>query len=365
MTWRILPAREAFPEFLDYWNAINAELADHVLLDASFVGLLVEHFATSRTKLAVSMDKSERAALLLEPMGRGTWQTFQPPQSPLGLAIFARAEQVPAQAHDLMRLLPSYAVAISVMQQDPAFGFLPSLPTRVQIELVPHIDTGRVAVTGDFASYWRARPRDLTDNLARRLRRLDREKIAWEFVIERRPDAVERCLEEYSRLECQGWKAKAGTAVTADGVQGSFYRRALEYFCQHREGVVFELRFNGLTVASQLGVERAGMLVLLKMAYDESVSSYAPGYLLRHEVLRECFANGQTRVVEFYGRARAGWTDKWTAEIRRMQHVTFYRNRWVPRARQVVKRTQTWLTAARARCAGGQASSKPSENSAA
>ena len=173
--------------------------------------------------------------------------------------------------------------------------------------------------------------------LDRRCRQLANQGIEFELAVARSPSCVAECVREYAALEMSGWKFTQGTAVSADGVQGQFYSEILQRFCTQGEGVIYRLLFNGKTVASQLGIERNGMLVLLKMAYDETFKEFSPGFLLQREIIRSNFSQSTVKVIEFYGRVRDGWTSKWTDEIRTMYHLNFYRYDLVSVASGLVK----------------------------
>ena len=92
--------------------------------------------------------------------------------------------------------------------------------------------------------------------------------------------------------------------------RGNFTSEILQRFCAQGEGVIYRLLFNGKTVASQLGIQRNGMLILLKMAYDENFKEFSPGFLLQREIIRSNFSQRTVKVIEFYGRVRDGWTFK-------------------------------------------------------
>jgi hypothetical protein len=137
-------------------------------------------------------------------------------------------------------------------------------------------------------------------------------------------------------LESTGWKGEEGSAVASDNVQGRFYREMLEIFCNRGEAVIYRLRLNGKTVASDLCLERGGTLVILKTAYDENVQGLSLGLLLHQGIFQSVFEEGKIKVIEFYGRLR-DWHTKWTNEIRTMYHINFYRSAWVPKARKILK----------------------------
>lgn len=329
MSWEIRPAAQAFEQVRTFWDELNHRGSGHVLLDSAFVGPLVRQFGSERTLLAWNTEPAAPGAMLLEPRRGGFWNTFQPSQAPIGLVLLPGCPDPPRSIRGIMRRLPGYALEIGVMQQDPAISELCALPRSPSVRLVPYIETARVSVQGSFQNYWNARGKDLKSNVERRMRRLERHGMRHEFEMVRTSDRIPEAIRDYGRLESTGWKGTEGTAVSPENAQGRYYREVLETLCDRGEGAVFQLALDGRVVASQLSVMRNGILVLLKMAYDEAFQEHSPGYLLQHKILEFVFEDSRFKAVDFYGRVRQGWTDKWTNETRTMLHVTFYRHAWV------------------------------------
>jgi hypothetical protein len=286
--------------------------------------------------LGISEEQGDPGLVILHKVRPGFWETFQPSQGPLGLITLGNGRAIEEQMAGLIRCLPGYSLGFSVTQQDPDFTMLQKLNPSRKLEIVNYIDTPRITLRGTFEQYWGARGRDLTRNLTRRLRRATEEGIQLELITVQEPGGVARCIQDYGMLEATGWKGKEGTAVTAENSQGLFYRDMLEKFCERGEGVVYQLSMNGRVIASDLCVRRSGMLVVLKVAYDETVKNVSPSFLLRRMVLENLFSTGKIQVVEFYGRVR-DWHTKWTDEVRTMYHVNFYRDSWVPTVRHFIK----------------------------
>jgi hypothetical protein len=160
-----------------------------------------------------------------------------------------------------------------------------------------------------------------------------------EFEAERDPRRVAECIRDYAGLEASGWKGKEGSAVTAEGPQGLFYKDILEQFCSRGEGVIYRLTFNGNVVASDLCLERDGMTVVLKIAYDENLKGISPGKFLHREILKILFEEKKARTLEWYGRVNE-WQQKLGSTPRTMFHLNFYRHDWVPITRQMMKRAR-------------------------
>jgi len=342
MTWIFQNARDSFEKYRDGWDAINAACGNHVLLDGVFVGSLVRHFASETTLLGISEDRRNPGMVLLDKVRPGFWQTFQPSQGPLGLVVFSNARDVECQVAKLIRCLPGYPLGLSVLQQDPDFTMFGKLKYSRTAENADYSATSRLSVCGNFEEYWKATGRYFVDDLRRQSRRLDEQSIRMEFVAERDPGKVAECIRDYARLEATGWKGKEGTAVTAENRQGLFYRDVMENFFGRGEGVIYRLLFNEKVVASDLCLERAGMTVVLKIAYDESFTGISPGKFIHREILKLLFADGKSNVLEWYGRVHE-WQSKLGSRPRTMFHLNFYRSEWVPVARRLLKATQSML----------------------
>ena len=63
--------------------------------------------------------------------------------------------------------------------------------------------------------------------------------------------------------------------------------------------------------------------------------------MLQEQIIRQLHQNSDVEVIEFYGAATAGWTHKWTSDVRPMHHLNYYRN-------AAVQRSLKWLKALRA-----------------
>jgi hypothetical protein len=351
--WRFEHAVDAFGDYRDRWDKLNAAQGDHVLLDTDFVEPLIRHFAPRDVLLAIADDEPPVGLGLVVKTGTGFWQTFQPSQAPLGLVVLQGDCDAEAAVRGLMRSLPGHCLGLAILCQDPDATRFVHSGTAPQIEVLDYITTARLPVAGTFDDYWRARSRNLTHNLARQRRRLAERGGLLELVIERRAEDVAHAIAEYGRLEGSSWKAAAGTAITADTVQGRFYTDVLERFCRRGDGVIFRLLMDGRTIASTLCVERGGTLVMLKTAYDKDVEG-SPGLLIQQDLLSQVFSAGRTQVIEYYGRVM-DWHTKFTTDVRQMFHVNYYRHPWVSRGRQHLKAAVSALRGAMPAGAGARA----------
>jgi hypothetical protein len=340
MGWVFRRAHEAFDTYRKQWDAINKRCGNHLLLDSQFVQPLLRYFGNREVLVSVPESAADGAMLLVHKRRHGFWETFQPAQAPLGLVLIGPGHDTFGVVQTLMRALPGPALGLALLQQDPAFTALTPVPSR-HMEWVEYIDTPTLTLSGSFDDYWRAQGPaiEATHHLTKRLRRLARLQVRLTLRVDRHPDRVAECVAQHGRLEQTGWKGRAGTAVAAENHQGAFYTDILMNFCARNEGVIYRLYFNDQVVASQLALERNGMLIFLKTAYDEQQKALSPGFLLQLEILKCLHTEGRVKRIEFYGRVR-DWHTKWRAQTRTMYHVHCDRGAWVTAMRRLVKKVR-------------------------
>jgi hypothetical protein len=338
MGWRFHNALHSFPSFSKDWDCINRERGNHILLDSHFMESLLRHFGSEKMLLAVRENATNLGLALIERGKAGFWQTFQPGQAPLGAILLGGNGHDPSRLMgELIRSLPGYALGFSVTQQDPDVTCFRNLNGSAAVETLDYIQIPRLTISGKYEDYWKQRSKNLTHNLSRQRRRLKEQGNVLELLTDRNADSVAGAIQEYGLLESTGWKGEEGSAVAADNVQGRFYREMLEDFCGRGEAVIYRLRLNGKTVASDLCLERDKTLFILKTAYDEGVQGLSLGLLLHQEIFQSVFEEEKLGVIEFYGRLR-DWHTKWTSETRTMYHINFYRAGWVIKARGFFKK---------------------------
>jgi CelD/BcsL family acetyltransferase involved in cellulose biosynthesis len=233
------------------------------------------------------------------------------------------------------------ALTMGITQQDPDYTVIRPDRGYRTLEFLDYITTPRISLIDTFEAYWKVRGKDLVGNLARRKKRLDEQGVKISLSVNRTAQSVEEAVRVYGQFEESGWKGADGTAVRADNAQGAFYREMLTRFCHRGEGVIYQLFMDETPIASNLCVERNGMLILLKTAYDEEHKKLSPSYIMLEDMLKRLFAEKNVHVLEFYGRAKE-WHKKWTTEERTMYHVNFYRYAMVAPARKFLKNKGLW-----------------------
>lgn len=328
LKWDLHPARD-LGHWSSSWDELNRSCSGSALLESRFVSLLLRFFGNDRIRLAIGQrDQVIAAMALIEPGAHGAWSTFQPGQAPLGLWLSTPRLDRDEGAKTLMSVLPWPVLLFGILQQDPGISLRPAQTTHLRT--LDHIRTARVRATGSFADYWAARGKNLRHNLKRQRNRLEREGVSLQLDVARKPEEMAEAIADYGRLETAGWKNRSGTAVSADNIQGTFYRALLETYAATGDAFAYRYFYNDRVVACDLCIVGNGVINWLKTTYDESETTSSPAALLRQASFELVFADLRVEMIEFYGPVM-DWHTKWADEIRTMYHINVYRWSWLAR----------------------------------
>ncbi len=322
------------PSLSEAWDRLSAERESLPFLDAKVISTALDVFGAGSERLLVGRrGKTIVAMLVLLPQGRFRWITFQPSQIPLGAWVSEGKLSAVELSRSLCRGALGFCLAVSLTQIDPRLT--PREADTAASETVDYIDTGWIDISGSFDEYWAARGKNLRQNMRKQRNRLAAEGIATQMREYTAVADMAGAIARYGRIESIGWKSGQGTAIHPDNDQGRFYRAMFESAAARNEAIVFEYSFGDQVVAMNLCLLRAGVLIVLKTTYDESVpSTYSPAFLLRQDELTEFFGEGKIKRLEYYGRLM-DWHTKWTDNKRTLFHLTAYR--W-----PIVKRLAQW-----------------------
>ena len=144
----------------------------------------------------------------------------------------------------------------------------------------------------------------------------------------------------YGEIESSGWKGDLGTAVHIDNHRGQFYVDMLTQFAKRQCARIYQLKFGEKTVASALTIQSDGMVVILKIAYDEAMKDYSPGMVMYHELHKHLFNAKDINVIEYYGKATQRM-QQWAVDIREMYHLNYYRSPLVKQMISIIRQLRT------------------------
>lgn len=323
MSWTVVPAA-TLAEHLPRWHALHRAGAASPLLAPDFVAAALAAFGTGAEVLAWYEEAgTTRVITVLARARAGMWNTFQPPQAPVGFWL-QNDEGSPGRfLPGLLRALPGFATVLGITQCDPMLVARPA--DSAGIRSLDYIDTARISLASGFETYWNARGKNLRSNLRKQRKRLHQNGIPTRLEVCVAAQDMAAAVADYGMLETRGWKAAAGSAVAADNEQGRFYRSLLEAFAGRGAARVYRYWIGERLAAMDLCVEGGGCLVVLKTAYDEGLDpGLSPALLMREEACRHIFDEGRFARIEFYGRVM-DWHLRWTDEVRTMYHLNGYR----------------------------------------
>ncbi|HVI31069.1 GNAT family N-acetyltransferase [Phenylobacterium sp.] len=127
--------------------------------------------------------------------------------------------------------------------------------------------------------------------LRRRRRRLG-EMGMTEVTFHRTRQEVQTEFETFLALEASGWKGRAGTALARRGEGAlAFVRPMIRGLADHGLVTIVALRLDGRAVAMEVLLRCGGVVHTWKCAYDESLRSLGPGFLLFEDLTRALLAD--------------------------------------------------------------------------
>jgi len=331
LQWKVLPSRAFLDEALlrSNWDRLNAQRGDLPFMSSEAVQAALQIFGNGSEVLAVGSAEGRcQAMFLLVPDGRLRWRTFQPSQLPLGTWVAEAGLELQGLSQDLIRGPLGMSLAVSVTQVDPLYAAPPM--DGDSWTAAPYIDTAWVDIQGSFDDYWQQRGKNLRQNMRKQRNKLASDGVTSSMRVLSSVADMAPALRRYGALESTGWKGENGTAIHPDNEQGRFYLQLFEAAAAHGEAVFYEYLFDQQTVAMNLCLLRAGQLIVLKTAYDESIKTLSPAFLLREEEMQLFFGNSGIHRVEYFGKVM-DWHTKLTSERRTLYHLTQFRWPWLKR----------------------------------
>jgi CelD/BcsL family acetyltransferase involved in cellulose biosynthesis len=175
-----------------------------------------------------------------------------------------------------------------------------------------------LVIDGDWQAYEGRRSRKLLSELRRRRRRLSEQGDLSFECVDGKAD-LDELLTEGFRIEAAGWKGERGSAINSKEETIGFYRAIARWAARRGWLRLAFLRLDRRPFAFDLCIECGGVHYLMKTGFEPDFGRFAPGMILRHEMLSRAFRSG-LHSYEFLGAAEA-WKLDWTEMTRERRLV--------------------------------------------
>lgn len=172
----------------------------------------------------------------------------------------------------------------------------------------PYVDT-----SVSWESYEQTLGKKLRTEIRRRRRRLE-ERGHLRVEVHSGGERLDALLDEGFRIEEAAWKGSEGTAINSDKPTRDFYFAVARWGAAQGWLRLAFLRLDDSNLAFDLSLETADAHYLLKTGYDPTYRKFAPGMLMRYEMLKSAFDGGLSS-YEFLG-SNNPWKLEWTDKLR-------------------------------------------------
>ncbi len=233
--------------------------------------------------------------------------------------------------------IPDNSPAVALFRQ----GYRNGSPILEPIDAAAYLTIGE-----NYDTYFKS----LSHNFSRNLRRFERKLLdigaTTEFITEssRNPE----CLERFMGVEASGWKGELNGAIKLDPKLVRFYTTLTDRLSKLGWLEWQFISAEGKTIAAHMGVRCGRVLNLMKIAYDESYSSYAPSNVLILQTIRRAYETRPYDEINFQSFGK--WQKNWGVSGRKYYNLTVYPRKpisfirgYVPRRLRAALRNTPWL----------------------
>jgi CelD/BcsL family acetyltransferase involved in cellulose biosynthesis len=180
-----------------------------------------------------------------------------------------------------------------------------------------------LTLSGKYDEYMNS----LSKNFRRNLRRLSG-KIEllsdFEVIFLSSEQARSEHLDWFAEVEASGWKGDQGTAIGKSPDLMSFYAALVQRMAARGWLEWHFLKAEGKVIAAFLGARLQRRLVLLKIAYRDEYSSFAPGNILLNRLIERTYQHGDLDVIDCM--TEMSWNQNWNMLPNRYFDIHLFRN---------------------------------------
>ena len=188
-----------------------------------------------------------------------------------------------------------------------------------------------IDIESDWDAYYASRPRKVTHEWERKIRKLER---AGEVSVRLHDDDPDALVDRFADVEDESWKDDVGTSIRGRGME-AFYRDVSRRLRDAGLLRAWSVALNGRMLAFLYGAELDGTYYALKTSFAKDAGSLSPGVCLFRDAVRDVFERGLRR-FDFVGQP-ARWKDEWATGRLEHEDVALYPDDLAGRARAVLE----------------------------
>ncbi len=171
-----------------------------------------------------------------------------------------------------------------------------------------------IALPKNWETYWRSRKKHFRHEYRRKWRQLQQLGTVTVQVLE--PPLNAQTFHRFVHLENSGWKGQHHSSLAYRPHLKALFYYAAQWSSPEFRLLQFELRVNQQVIAASLCPQTRDGLYVYKIAYDESMSRYSPGMLLRVSEIQYAIER-RLAIYSFSGKAQ-----RWMWQFTHRKHFT-------------------------------------------
>jgi CelD/BcsL family acetyltransferase involved in cellulose biosynthesis len=294
------------PEDERRWDDLAVETAASPFLRPGWVRAWSQAFRGSTDVHAATVRRSGSLVGVLPLLCRGrSLVSAANAETPRGGAVVSDQAAAEALARGIVRCGSRRVDLMFLPEDEPLASVLRRVEREEERNFLWHSIRRQpfVDVRGTASEY---ELRRLSTRRRRDLRRQERrlaEMGPVELEIYRGDQDLDALIDEGFQIEARGWKGRAGTAVLARRSTRDFYFTMARWAAQAGILCLAFLRVDGRPAGFSLALEQSGVHYGLKLCYNESFSSFGPGLVLMHRLIRRAFDQPTLTRFELLGEA--------------------------------------------------------------
>lgn len=359
MHWTI-EDRDALSRIAVDWDICADAMDAQPVCDPIFTRCLADSFLTEADDFSLHLLWQGSRLVSAIPMMRTgalprAWTSFDNPHHPYWL--FPLDPRVPGAVEEVVRHWmedADYACFRRLHRNGPLCQTLLRACKEQGFDALlspqPHADAF-VRLSGSFDEFRKTLSRNITSDVPRKLRKLEKlGKLDFEVVHE--GPTLMQTLDECLHLETRGWKGLYGKPILTDPPSLRFYLALAKELSLHNRFALYLLRLDGRIIAFEYCVRHRGRIDMLKLSFDPDLGHLSPGNVLRWFLFQHELAEGTIRTYHL-GNPRVGplgstWKLRWATDVEPLVALRVYNRSFVgklayfsgPRLRGYLKRSR-------------------------